>query len=109
MSARVSFARDARELILTNSSWVFPAIHRKSYADARRIFVELISPSVNLSMDWVAPEGVVEEDINDAERIGLKRMFEFLDTGSAYSREHGTRPATIGFVLSASPLSLLAW
>ncbi|RVX73342.1 hypothetical protein B0A52_02984 [Exophiala mesophila] len=64
---------------------------------------------LNLAMDWVAPEGVDEKDINDAERTGLKRLFEFLTTGSAYSKEHGTRPATIGFVLSASPLSLLAW
>lgn len=27
----------------------------------------------------------------------------------AYALEHGTRPATIGLVLSSSPLALLAW
>ena len=30
-------------------------------------------------------------------------------TGMAYAQEHGTRPATIGLVLSSSPIALLAW
>ncbi len=65
--------------------------------------------SVNFSMDWKTPDGVADDQINEAERQGLKRMGKFLATGSAYSQEHGTRPATIGFVLASSPLALLAW
>lgn len=33
----------------------------------------------------------------------------FMEYGSAYAREHGTRTATIGLVLSSSPLALLSW
>ena len=29
--------------------------------------------------------------------------------GHAYAQEHGTRPATIGLVLSSSPIALLSW
>ncbi|KAI1617161.1 Alpha/Beta hydrolase protein [Exophiala viscosa] len=36
-------------------------------------------------------------------------MEGFIQTGSAYAQEHGTRPATIGFVLASNPLALLAW
>lgn len=37
------------------------------------------------------------------------RIARFNVTGSAYARTHGTRPATIGMVLSSSPLAVLAW
>ena len=40
---------------------------------------------------------------------GLSRSNEFATLGNAYAREHGTRPATIGLVLSSSPIALLAW
>ncbi|KAF6812970.1 epoxide hydrolase 6 [Colletotrichum plurivorum] len=43
----------------------------------------------------------------EAEHIQLAT--KFLTTGIAYALEHGTRPATIGLVLSASPIALLAW
>lgn len=39
----------------------------------------------------------------------MERMTTFNTTGKSYAMEHGMRPATIGLVLSASPLSLLAW
>ncbi|KAF7188548.1 putative epoxide hydrolase [Pseudocercospora fuligena] len=44
-----------------------------------------------------------------AEKKGVERCNEFATLGNAYARHHGTRPATIGLVLSASPISLLAW
>lgn len=37
------------------------------------------------------------------------RNTNFGTLGNAYAREHGTRPSTIGLVLSSSPLALLAW
>ncbi|KAK5193470.1 hypothetical protein LTR92_006839 [Exophiala xenobiotica] len=64
---------------------------------------------VNFSMDMERPPDTNESEINDAERRGLERMQHFTATGSAYAQEHGTRPATIGFVLASSPLALLAW
>lgn len=39
----------------------------------------------------------------------MKRAKEFSATGSAYAQMHATRPATIGLVLSSSPIALLSW
>ncbi|KAL2838757.1 Alpha/Beta hydrolase protein [Aspergillus pseudodeflectus] len=55
------------------------------------------------------PEGVSDEDLSDLEKLGLERYRAFLESGRAYAQEHATRPATIGHVLSSSPLALLAW
>lgn len=43
------------------------------------------------------------------EMAGLARAQAWLQGGTAYAQEHGTRPGTIGLVLSSSPLALLAW
>ena len=57
------------------------------------------------------PENVAEGTLplDDGEKAGLDRGDMFGKTGTAYGLEHSTRPATIGFVLSSSPLALLAW
>ena len=47
--------------------------------------------------------------LEEIEKEGLNRGDEFAKTGTAYALEQATRPATIGFVLSSSPLALLAW
>ena len=39
----------------------------------------------------------------------LERSDTWRKTGLAYALEHGTRPATIGLVVSSNPLALLAW
>lgn len=49
------------------------------------------------------------EGVTDAEMTNLEEMQRFWQTGYAYGMEHGSRPATIGLVLSTSPLALLAW
>lgn len=56
-----------------------------------------------------APDGDLSSPINALEQDGIRRGRQFVQTGSAYAQEHATRPATIGLVLSASPLALLAW
>jgi len=43
------------------------------------------------------------------EREQLERTNKWRETGFAYALEHGTRPSTIGLVISSSPLALLAW
>ena len=55
------------------------------------------------------PGDIPDEVVTAAEKKGLERARQFPITGHAYSLEHGTRPATIGLTLSASPLALLAW
>ncbi|PSR78437.1 epoxide hydrolase 1 [Coniella lustricola] len=56
-----------------------------------------------------------EHDLDDTEGLDeteLRYLAKFKDwqaKGAAYALEHGTRPATIGLVMAASPLALLAW
>jgi hypothetical protein len=47
--------------------------------------------------------------LSQAEREALDRGMVFRQTGWAYGIEQGTRPNTLGFALSSSPLGLLAW
>lgn len=47
--------------------------------------------------------------VDAAEGEGLARAAQFGAQGDAYGREHAQRPATIGLLLSTSPLALLAW
>ncbi|GKT58206.1 epoxide hydrolase [Colletotrichum tofieldiae] len=56
-----------------------------------------------------------EDDVGSADALPphelqqLQKMATWRATGVSYALEHGLRPATIGLVLSASPLALLAW
>lgn len=49
------------------------------------------------------------DGVSQVEMMGLARAQAWLQGGTAYAQEHGTRPGTIGLVLSTSPLALLAW
>jgi hypothetical protein len=55
------------------------------------------------------PQDVEAGDMNEKEIQGLGRAAAFGAQGDAYAREHGQRPATIGLLLSTSPLALLIW
>jgi microsomal epoxide hydrolase len=55
------------------------------------------------------PEGANDDDISSLEKQGLERSAEFKRLGSAYALMQATKPSTIGLVLAANPLSLLAW
>lgn len=55
------------------------------------------------------PDAVSDDDVDDLEKEGLDRTFEFKRLGSAYALEHATKPSTIGLVLATNPLALLAW
>jgi microsomal epoxide hydrolase len=48
-------------------------------------------------------------DMSEAERKGIQRTNDFKTFNSSYALQHATKPSTIGAVLSASPLALLAW
>ena len=47
--------------------------------------------------------------LSDLEKTAIASARAWKETGSAYAQEHGTRPSTIGSVLSSNPLALLAW
>lgn len=55
------------------------------------------------------PDGFSDESLTESEKRGLVRAENFMTLGAAYAFEHGTRPSTIGHVLSTSPMALLAW
>lgn len=55
------------------------------------------------------PENTDEQALGEAEQSVLQKAVDFLDTGYGFALEQGTRPATIGLALSASPLALLSW
>ena len=55
------------------------------------------------------PSGIDPADVTPSESKNLSRLVEFGTKGNAYAKEHGTRGATIGLALSASPLALLSW
>ncbi|KAJ5124278.1 uncharacterized protein N7515_008103 [Penicillium bovifimosum] len=55
------------------------------------------------------PDGMTDEHLNAYELEGIEKMKKFVTTGSGYATEHGTRPSTIGHVVSTSPMALLAW
>lgn len=50
-----------------------------------------------------------DDKITEQEQEGLERMDKFFVKGRAYAHEHGTKPATIGFVMASSPIAQLAW
>ncbi|PVH95245.1 alpha/beta-hydrolase [Periconia macrospinosa] len=68
--------------------------------------------AVHLSFCHMPPPDdaeAIEATLTVKELKGVQRADEFTRTGDAYGRMHGTRTATIGHVLSSSPLAMLAW
>ncbi|KAF4551184.1 Epoxide hydrolase-like protein 4 [Elsinoe fawcettii] len=55
------------------------------------------------------PKNAAELSLEQIEKEHQHRGKTWMDTGTAYGQEHGTRTATIGLVLSSSPVALLAW
>lgn len=55
------------------------------------------------------PTNADELPMSDIEKAAITRGLWFREQASAYAHEQGTRTATIGHVLSSSPMALLAW
>lgn len=64
--------------------------------------VNFLPPPAGIDRDDT--EGLTEQELEQ-----LEKDKQWKATGLAYALEHATRPATIGLVLSTSPLALLAW
>ncbi|KAF2846891.1 epoxide hydrolase-like protein [Plenodomus tracheiphilus IPT5] len=58
---------------------------------------------------FTVPDQPDESNLTPFEKEAVDRAAKWRTTGTAYAQEHGTRPSTIGAVLSSSPLALLAW
>lgn len=56
-----------------------------------------------------APQSVDESTLTADERAHLGRVASWLDTEGSYMHQHRTRPMTLAFALSDSPVGLLSW
>lgn len=63
---------------------------------------------LNFSM-MEKPAHILDSELSAVEKEGVEQAARFGLTQSAYALEQGTRPATIGHVLSSSPVAVLAW
>ena len=72
------------------------------YDACKGIHVNMMVPP---SPSEIGPEGPK----NDLERRCMQRAADAFDIGLASSLEQGNRTATVGLVLSSSPLALLSW
>jgi pimeloyl-ACP methyl ester carboxylesterase len=68
---------------------------------------------VNAASVGFIPFGEVDEatlaEFTDAEKVRFERMNRFLSEGNAYFQIQGTRPQTIAYGLTDSPIGQLAW
>lgn len=55
------------------------------------------------------PANIADQELDDFEKKALERFEWFQKKGSAYAIFQATKPGTLGFVLSSSPLAVLAW
>jgi pimeloyl-ACP methyl ester carboxylesterase len=64
---------------------------------------------VHLIPPLAGPDPATFGDLTDAERAALASLDYSAEWDSGYSREHATRPQTIGYALVDSPAALAAW
>ena len=64
---------------------------------------------IHLMPPLAPPDPATFDDLTEAERSALAALAHAEEWDSGYSREHGTRPQTIGYGLADSPVALCAW
>ena len=64
---------------------------------------------IHLIPPLAGPDPATLGDLTDAERAALGHLEYWAEWDSGYSREHATRPQTIGYALVDSPAALAAW
>jgi pimeloyl-ACP methyl ester carboxylesterase len=64
---------------------------------------------IHLMPPLAPPDPDTLDDLTDAERAALADLERAAEEESGYSREHATRPQTIGYSLTDSPAGLCAW
>ncbi|EOA91286.1 uncharacterized protein SETTUDRAFT_162049 [Exserohilum turcica Et28A] len=68
---------------------------------------ECVALHMNLASRTSEPDA--NTVMTQVEQEAVQRSKTWYKYGTAYAQEHGTRPSTIGNVLSSNPLALLAW
>jgi epoxide hydrolase len=64
---------------------------------------------IHLTPPLAPPDPATFDDLTQRERAALASLEEAAEWDSGYSREHATRPQTIGYALVDSPAALAAW
>jgi epoxide hydrolase len=64
---------------------------------------------IHLTPPLAPPDPTTLNDLTDRERAALASIEHSAEWDSGYSREHSTRPQTIGYALVDSPTALCAW
>lgn len=64
---------------------------------------------IHLVPPLAGPDPDAADDLTEAEREALASQQRAAEWDSGYSREHATRPQTIGYALTDSPAALCAW
>ena len=64
---------------------------------------------IHLIPPLAGPDPATLDDLTDAERAAMASLEHAAEWDSGYSREHATRPQTVGYGLVDSPAFLAAW
>jgi pimeloyl-ACP methyl ester carboxylesterase len=64
---------------------------------------------IHLTPPLAPPDPATFHDLTDGERAALASLEHAAEWDSGYSKEHATRPQTIGYALTDSPVALCAW
>jgi pimeloyl-ACP methyl ester carboxylesterase len=64
---------------------------------------------IHLIPPLVSPDPATLDDLTEREREALGSLEHAAEWDSGYSKEHSTRPQTIGYALADSPSALCAW
>jgi pimeloyl-ACP methyl ester carboxylesterase len=64
---------------------------------------------IHLTPPLAPPDPGTLDDLSERERAALASLKHAAEWESGYSREHATRPQTIGYALVDSPIGLAAW
>jgi pimeloyl-ACP methyl ester carboxylesterase len=64
---------------------------------------------IHLTPPLAPPDPATFDDLTDGERGALASLECAAEWDSGYSKEHATRPQTIGYALADSPVALCAW
>lgn len=64
---------------------------------------------IHLTPPLAPPDPATFDDLTERERAALVSLEHAAEWDSGYSREHATRPQTIGYALVDSPVALAAW
>jgi pimeloyl-ACP methyl ester carboxylesterase len=64
---------------------------------------------IHLNMPIAPPDPATLADLTDAEKSALAGMQHYNDWDSGYSKQQSTRPQTVGYALTDSPVGQAAW